>query len=52
MLKSKVYGGSWGSEDGIELEKYGNEQAGALELMSIAHPTKKAGNLKQETTIV
>ena len=52
LLKPEIYDGSSGDEGGIELEEYGNEQAVALELTPIAHSTEKAGNSKQETTIV
>ena len=53
MLKPEIYGGSSGSEGDIELEEFhGNEQAVALELTPIAHSTEKAGNSKQENTLV
>ena len=52
VLKPEIYGGSSGDEGGIELKEYGNEQAVALELTPIAHSTEKAGNSKQENTLV
>ena len=52
MLKQEIYGGSSGDEGGIELEEYGNEQAVALGLTPITHSTEKAGNSKQENTLV
>ena len=52
MLKPEIYGGSSTDEDGIELKEYGNEQAVALELTPIAHSAEKAGNSKQENTLV
>ena len=52
MLKPEIYGGSSGDEGGIELEEYGNEQAVAFGLTPITHPSEKAGNSKQENTLV
>ena len=53
MLKPEIYSGSSGSEGDVELEEFhGNEQAVALELTPIAHSTEKAGNSKQENTLV
>ena len=53
LLDSEVCGGWSGSEGDIELEEFhGNEQAVALELTPIAHSTEKAGNSKQEATII
>ena len=53
MLKPEIYGCSWGSEGDIKLEEFhGNEQVVALELTPIAHSKEKAGNSKQETTII
>ena len=52
ILKPEIYGGSSGDEGGIELEEYGNEQVVALGLMPITHPSEKAGNSKEENTLV
>ena len=52
VLKPEISGSSSGDEGGIELKDYGNEQAVALELTPIAHFTEKAGNSKQENTLV
>ena len=53
MPKPEIHGGSSGREGDIELEEFhGNEQAVALELTPIAHSTEKAGNSKQEATII
>ena len=52
VLKPEISGGSSGDEGGIELKEHGNEQAVTLELTPIAHSTGKAGNSKQENTLV